>query len=55
MIESSGTRFGFHMNPLSGGRGIITFTGNVSALKSATIALRYACSRKQFDNKEKLD
>jgi hypothetical protein len=44
-------RFGFHMNPLSGGRGSIAFAINVIPLKALTAGLRYSFSRKQFDNK----
>lgn len=43
------------MSPLSGGRGIIAFTAPVPALKAITVALRYACNRKQFDNAKKTD
>jgi acyl-CoA oxidase len=48
-------RFGFHMSPLSGGRGVISFINNTTALKAVTCALRYACNRKQFDNPKKTD
>lgn len=43
------------MSPLSGGRGAVAFIANVGALKAATVALRYACNRKQFDNAKKTD
>jgi hypothetical protein len=43
------------MSPLSGGRGTLSFTANATALKAVTIALRYACNRKQFDNSKKTD
>lgn len=43
------------MSPLSGGRAIICFIGNCVGLKSGTVALRYACVRKQFDNAKKTD
>jgi len=55
LIDNSDARFGFFMSPLSGGRAIISFTANVTALKAVTIALRYACNRKQFDNSKKTD
>lgn len=48
VIENIDARFGFHMSPLSGGRGAVSFIANVGALKAATVALRYACNRKQF-------
>jgi hypothetical protein len=44
-----------HMSALSGGRGIFSFLGNAQAFNAHTIALRYACSRKQFDNPQKTD
>jgi acyl-CoA oxidase len=55
LIENSNARFGFFMSPLSGGRGVLSFTANLTALKAVTIALRYACNRKQFDNSKKTD
>jgi acyl-CoA oxidase len=55
LIESSNARFGLFMSPLSGGRGTLSFTANATALKAVTIALRYACNRKQFDNSKKTD
>lgn len=48
LIENKDMRFGFHMSPLSGGRGAITFIANSQSLKAATSALRYAYSRRQF-------
>jgi acyl-CoA oxidase len=53
LVDSIDARFGFHMSPLSGGRGAVSFITNAMALKAATAALRYACSRKQFDNPQK--
>lgn len=55
LIDNNSNRFGLHMSPLSGGRGMIAFTINVRALLAATSALRYACIRKQFDNPKKTD
>lgn len=55
LIQNNDMRFGFHMSPLSGGRGIITFILNTVALRATTCALRYACTRKQFDNPKKTD
>jgi acyl-CoA oxidase len=55
LIENSDMRFGFHMSPLSGGRGLLSLTANGTALKAVTFALRYACNRKQFDNAKKTD
>jgi acyl-CoA oxidase len=41
------------MSALSGGRGLFSFMANAQAMSSLTIAFRYACSRKQFDNPQK--
>jgi acyl-CoA oxidase len=54
-IKNSDARFGLHMSPLSSGRGIITLTANAPSINALTIALRYACGRKQFDNHKKTD
>lgn len=53
MIENKDMRFGFHMSPLSGGRGVISLIANAIPLKALTSALRYAYQRKQFDNSKK--
>jgi alkylation response protein AidB-like acyl-CoA dehydrogenase len=44
-----------HMTALSSGRGLISFRINGLALNALTIALRYACTRKQFENYTKDD
>jgi acyl-CoA oxidase len=46
-------RFGLHMSALSAGRAYLAFTTNV--INAATIALRYAHSRKQFETPDKTD
>lgn len=43
------------MSALSGGRGLLSFICNGPALNTLAIALRYSCSRKQFDNPQKND
>lgn len=43
------------MTALSTGRGIIALGINSFAINAITIALRYACSRKQFENNTKDD
>jgi acyl-CoA oxidase len=55
MIDNKDMRFGFHLSPLSGGRASLALTANGAALKAVTIALRYACNRKQFENAKKTD
>jgi len=40
---------------LSGGRGLLAFSNNSASINALTIALRYACNRKQFDNPKKTD
>jgi len=48
VTEDKDRRFGLFMTALSSGRGIITLGSNSFAINAITIALRYACSRKQF-------
>jgi hypothetical protein len=43
------------MTALSTGRGLISLGANTFAINALTIALRYACSRKQFENNTKDD
>jgi hypothetical protein len=43
------------MTALSSGRGIIALGINSFAINAITIVLRYACSRKQFENNTKDD
>lgn len=43
------------MSALSGGRGAIALGTCGPALNALTIALRYSCGRKQFDNPQKTD
>ena len=54
-IENLDVRFGLHMSALSGGRGLLAFSNNSASINALTIALRYACNRKQFDNPKKTD
>lgn len=54
-ISNIDVKFGQHLSPLSGGRGLLSFSTNISVINAATIALRYACGRKQFDNSQKTD
>jgi acyl-CoA oxidase len=54
-IKSSNQRFGLFMSALSGGRGAVALGTCAPALNALTIALRYSCSRKQFDNPKKTD
>jgi acyl-CoA oxidase len=46
IIPNDSKRFGLHLSPLSGGRGLLTFCSCAGTLKIATIALRYACAHK---------
>ena len=43
------------MSALSGGRALVSFTVSGLGVVALTIALRYASSRKQFDNPNKTD
>jgi acyl-CoA oxidase len=54
-IFNDDKRFGFHMSALSGGRALFSFGTVSSAINALTIALRYACTRKQFENFKKDD
>jgi len=54
-VKSSNQRFGLFMSALSGGRASLALSTCSQALNALTIALRYACSRKQFDNPQKID
>lgn len=54
-IPDKDRRFGLHMSALSKGRGGISFKANIVGLNALTIALRYACTRKQFETYTKDD
>jgi len=43
------------MSTLSQGRGLQALSTNLASINALTIALRYACDRKQFDNPKKTD
>jgi hypothetical protein len=43
------------MSTLSEGRGLQALSTNLASINALTIALRYACDRKQFDNPKKTD
>ena len=55
VTEDKDRRFGLFMTALSSGRGIISLGCNAFAMNALAIALRYACSRKQFENNAKDD
>ena len=54
-VADKNKRFGVHMSGFSSGRGLISFKVNNLGLHALTVVLRYACSRKQFENDKKND
>jgi acyl-CoA oxidase len=48
VTKDNDRRFGLFMTALSSGRAIVGLGSNCLAINAITIALRYACSRKQF-------
>ena len=55
VIDNKNRRFGLHMSALSGGRALVSVVVGSIFVNALTIALRYANSRKQFDNPQKTD
>ena len=47
-VKTNEQRFGLHMSPLSSGRALLSFTCLTQSVAALTIALRYACQRRQF-------
>lgn len=47
-IKSNKQRFGLHMSPLSSGRANFAFIALSQSTAALTIAIRYACIRRQF-------
>jgi acyl-CoA oxidase len=49
-VEGEEKRFGIQLGALSGGRFMVAMTSGVMTLSALTIAIRYACIRRQFNS-----